>query len=268
MRSNARREVGFLSDNRRINVGVTRAKRHLAVVGDSQTCSADRFLRSLLEHITTHGDYVSAEDFVEMSVAGVSPLTCSEFTSLTEKKSIKAMKSVGNVNAQKVETEKRVEMSDDEVNKFLCGFQSGEIREGFVQLRKDGTLSLTKKKLSLSASQRCGRLLIFPRSFSSFQRMQIHAAASLLSLYHRSSGQGEERFIEVATEPFQDLDQGKEESSLVTPGSAAAGAVTAVAASVDLHENRKGSSPPPSPSPLKGQNRGRLISLLPCFHPP
>ena len=34
-------EVGFLSEKRRINVAVTRARRHLAVIGDSETVSHD-----------------------------------------------------------------------------------------------------------------------------------------------------------------------------------------------------------------------------------
>lgn len=37
VRSNEKREVGFLKDKRRLNVAMTRAKRHLCVVGDSST---------------------------------------------------------------------------------------------------------------------------------------------------------------------------------------------------------------------------------------
>lgn len=37
VRSNDKREVGFLKDKRRLNVAMTRAKRHLCVVGDSST---------------------------------------------------------------------------------------------------------------------------------------------------------------------------------------------------------------------------------------
>ncbi|KAF9648266.1 P-loop containing nucleoside triphosphate hydrolase protein [Thelephora ganbajun] len=37
VRSNEKREVGFLKDKRRLNVAMTRAKRHLCVIGDSST---------------------------------------------------------------------------------------------------------------------------------------------------------------------------------------------------------------------------------------
>jgi len=45
VRSSERGQVGFLADKRRINVAVTRARRHLAVVCDSETCGRDEFLR-------------------------------------------------------------------------------------------------------------------------------------------------------------------------------------------------------------------------------
>jgi DNA polymerase alpha-associated DNA helicase A len=37
VRSNDKREVGFLKEKRRLNVAMTRAKRHLCIVGDSST---------------------------------------------------------------------------------------------------------------------------------------------------------------------------------------------------------------------------------------
>ena len=39
VRSNSEHEVGFLGEKRRLNVAMTRPKRHLCVVGDSDTIS-------------------------------------------------------------------------------------------------------------------------------------------------------------------------------------------------------------------------------------
>ena len=57
-------EVGFLSEKRRINVAVTRARRHLAVIGDSETVSHDEFLKSLMEYLHKEGEVRSAQEFV------------------------------------------------------------------------------------------------------------------------------------------------------------------------------------------------------------
>jgi len=55
VRSNARRQVGFLADYRRLNVAVTRARRHVALVCDPQTVAADGVIASLLELVASEG---------------------------------------------------------------------------------------------------------------------------------------------------------------------------------------------------------------------
>ena len=47
VRSNDQAEVGFLSEYRRINVSVTRARRSCIIIGDSQTLRSDTSLDSL-----------------------------------------------------------------------------------------------------------------------------------------------------------------------------------------------------------------------------
>ncbi|EMC98995.1 hypothetical protein BAUCODRAFT_31266 [Baudoinia panamericana UAMH 10762] len=57
VRSNSDREVGFLSEKRRLNVAMTRPKRHLCVVGDSETVGkGSKFLRSWMQHLEEHAD--------------------------------------------------------------------------------------------------------------------------------------------------------------------------------------------------------------------
>jgi len=60
VRSNERGEVGFLSELRRLNVALTRARRHLCVVGDSATLAHHRDLLDLVEHLQQHAHYRSA----------------------------------------------------------------------------------------------------------------------------------------------------------------------------------------------------------------
>jgi superfamily I DNA and/or RNA helicase len=63
VRSNSLREVGFLADRRRLNVAVTRARRHVAVIADSATISNDPFLSDLITYFETHGEYRSAWEY-------------------------------------------------------------------------------------------------------------------------------------------------------------------------------------------------------------
>lgn len=50
VRSNPAGEIGFLADTRRMNVAMTRARRRLAIVGDSATLSSDPFYVRLIEY--------------------------------------------------------------------------------------------------------------------------------------------------------------------------------------------------------------------------
>lgn len=59
VRSNGKGEIGFLGDERRMNVALTRAKRKLIVIGDSATLGSSTFFVLLLEYFQTHGNYRS-----------------------------------------------------------------------------------------------------------------------------------------------------------------------------------------------------------------
>lgn len=60
VRSNEKGEVGFLSDIRRTNVAMTRARKKLLMVGDSATLGTHPFYLELLEYAQQKGFYKSA----------------------------------------------------------------------------------------------------------------------------------------------------------------------------------------------------------------
>jgi ATP-dependent RNA/DNA helicase IGHMBP2 len=60
VRSNDLGEVGFLSDVRRMNVAITRARKKLVVIGDSATVARHPFYESFVRHAQDVGAWVSA----------------------------------------------------------------------------------------------------------------------------------------------------------------------------------------------------------------
>ena len=57
VRSNLENEIGFLSDRRRMNVALTRARRKLIVIGDSATLGINDFFKSFFEYVESINAY-------------------------------------------------------------------------------------------------------------------------------------------------------------------------------------------------------------------
>jgi superfamily I DNA and/or RNA helicase len=64
-RSNAYGEIGFLSDIRRMNVGMTRARRKLLLVGDASTLTYNPFFIDLLNYVKKVGGYRKANEVAD-----------------------------------------------------------------------------------------------------------------------------------------------------------------------------------------------------------
>lgn len=63
-RSNSEGSIGFLSDIRRMNVAMTRAKKKLVVVGDSATLATHPFYANFIEYAEKTGGYHSAWEWI------------------------------------------------------------------------------------------------------------------------------------------------------------------------------------------------------------
>ncbi|BBM97873.1 ATP-dependent RNA/DNA helicase IGHMBP2 [Marchantia polymorpha subsp. ruderalis] len=65
VRSNEKHEVGFLSDNRRMNVAVTRARRQCVIICDTETVYKNPFLKRLGNYFEENGEYLSAMEYLK-----------------------------------------------------------------------------------------------------------------------------------------------------------------------------------------------------------
>ncbi len=65
-RSNADGVIGFLSDIRRMNVAMTRARKKLVVIGDSATLSRDPFYAGFISYAEAQEAYASAWEFSDL----------------------------------------------------------------------------------------------------------------------------------------------------------------------------------------------------------
>jgi ATP-dependent RNA/DNA helicase IGHMBP2 len=61
-RSKPQGDIGFLSDIRRMNMGITRARRKLLLVGDSYTLCRHPFFVELLAYVKGVGGYRTAHE--------------------------------------------------------------------------------------------------------------------------------------------------------------------------------------------------------------
>jgi len=64
-RSNTEGKIGFLSDIRRMNVAMTRARKKLVVIGDSGTLSQLPFYEDFIAYTADRNAYQSAWEFAE-----------------------------------------------------------------------------------------------------------------------------------------------------------------------------------------------------------
>ena len=64
VRSNIEKKVGFLSETRRINVSVTRAKRQCLAIGDKTTLSKNAGIRSFIEYCRCRHSIYDVEKFM------------------------------------------------------------------------------------------------------------------------------------------------------------------------------------------------------------
>jgi ATP-dependent RNA/DNA helicase IGHMBP2 len=163
--------VGFLSDERRINVAITRARRHLCLICDSQTCKNNEFLKSFLTYCNEHADVRSGFDYQDDSSREV----VSDgrlFEDVTFSK-LKTVADTPKQTTQNKDDDERFEKEVDAIVKRLLEAKNDEP----VQHR-------------------------FSKNLNARQRRIVHEKAEKSGLFHLSQGPENARFITLSTKPI------------------------------------------------------------------
>lgn len=198
VRSNRKGEVGFLAEDRRINVAVTRARRHLAVICDSQTVQSHAFLKSLVSHMTEHGEVRTAFEYLQDIVpqnytrshsdnkAKAKPAGSPSFAKQKVKNQAGGGKVTGEGPANHhTKPAKPRTLTLEEEQKAQS--RLAEIREQVESYLRDPS----QEELQ------------FPPSLNSHDRLLVHQISEELGLAHESRGEGKDRCITVSRPPLK-----------------------------------------------------------------
>ncbi|NWS29560.1 SMBP2 protein, partial [Polioptila caerulea] len=233
VRSNRKGEVGFLAEERRINVAVTRARRQVAVVCDSHTVGSRPFLRRLLDHLSQHGLVRSAFEYLDDLVPQNYPGEgCAQRQQDPKPPGPKARPAP----AGKLKAAAAAGAGSQKLGARSSPSAAGAGRDGSGS--KEGGDRFRAMLVAFLASGEAQ--LDFPASLNSHERMLVHVLAEEFGLQHLSSGEGRDRYISVRKRlpkqpplPSQPLPEPQHPSGN-TPGPAELGQSSEASGKVDL----------------------------------
>mmetsp|Transcript_12382 Transcript_12382/g.13880 ORF Transcript_12382/g.13880 Transcript_12382/m.13880 type:complete len:1153 (+) Transcript_12382:107-3565(+) len=169
--------IGFLRDDRRQNVAVTRAKRHLALICDSETVSQSSFIENLILWMEEKGEHRSAIDY-----------TCTNTCTNKEYED--------DLRTTELEIMNLVESScDTSSNKKTTSIkgtnkdQKGSSTEQYTKMLEESKKKALMDKIAEFAEKGIHKeeMMLSPK-LSSYERMLVHEFAEQIGLGHQSKG--------------------------------------------------------------------------------
>ena len=196
-------EVGFLAEDRRINVAVTRARRHLAVICDSQTVQSHAFLKSLVSHITEHGEVRTAFEYLQDIVPLNYTRSHNDKTKASAASSTKQKVNHQSADRATQKTQKKpggARVAGDPVNQHTKATKP-RILTPEEELKAQTRYAEIREQVETYLRDPSQEELQFPPSLNSHDRMLVHQISEELGLGHESRGEGRDRCITVSRPP-------------------------------------------------------------------
>jgi ATP-dependent RNA/DNA helicase IGHMBP2 len=161
VRCNHKGVIGFLGDSRRLNVAITRAKRHCAVICDTETVTKSKFIGGLIDWMEQHGEYRSAAEFHQSDMQGDLELAELELGKL-----------IGDSNPERDPTTGKKPTN----------------REHFAKKEQERLTSLLDQVTEFARKGHPGETKIMGNHLSKNERRLVHERATELGIEHRSEG--------------------------------------------------------------------------------
>lgn len=231
--------MGFLGDARRLNVAVTRAKRHVAVVCDAECCGSDAFIGRLVRYIEEKGEFRSALELelelgldtnaadrpVDDEQVAVSTTAEIGLGSPPVQEIVRGSGDIGSakhppsqtIRAELLASESRPDTSssrEQHVHKQGLRPQHPEESKGKFQETIPTEKILARVREFAKASNSLDGVpaegigeLVLPPELSARQRALVHEAAEALGLEHASQGDGPRRRLVLRRKPCEEPKQ-------------------------------------------------------------